>query len=72
MCNPVSNPVTSAFVTLPQRNGAPDPTRPDPNYRTQASIIYVTLRNARLSTGRASAPDARPTQATRMMPGGAR
>jgi len=34
--------------------------------------MIVTFRNARLSTGRASAPDAGPTQATRMMPGGAR
>jgi len=32
----------------------------------------VTFRNARLSTGRASATDAGPTRATRMMPGGAR
>ena len=30
MSNSTRNGVTSSFVTQPQRNGTPDPTRPDP------------------------------------------
>jgi hypothetical protein len=47
MCNTVRNPVTSSFVTrlvtLPQRNAAPDPTRPNYNYRAQDLSVQASL-----------------------------
>jgi hypothetical protein len=39
MRNAVSNAVTSLFVTLPQRNGTPDPTRPDPTRWLRRSVV---------------------------------
>ena len=47
MCNTVRNAATSPFVTQPQRNGNPDPTRPDP---TQVLSGYDSLRIAQTVT----------------------
>ena len=70
--NAVSNAVSNGTPTQP------NPTQPYPTYRTtttepktsSSSLTYVLP--TRLSTASASAPDAGPTRATRMMPGGAR